>query len=279
MALEPVEATTETGPSPELMDMTRRFWIGLVLSVPVLALEMGGHLTNLHMLFGQTLSNRIQLVIATPLVLWAGWPFFVRGWQSVVTRNLNMFTLIAMGTGVAWAYSVVATVAPKNFPAIFRGSDGAVAVYFEAAAAITVLVLLGQVLELRAREQTSDAIRALLDLAPKTARRVKRNGSEEEVSLDLVAVGDMLRVRPGEKVPVDGIVVEGRSTLDESMVTGESMPVTKDPGAKVMAGTLNQTGGFLMRAEKVGPRHPARPDRTDGRRGAALARTHPAARR
>jgi Cu+-exporting ATPase len=252
MALEPVEATAETGPSPELVDMTRRFWIALVLSVPVVALEMGGHLTNLHMLFGQMLSNWIQLVIATPVVLWAGWPFFVRGWQSVVTRNLNMFTLIAMGTGVAWAYSVVAAVVPQIFPAIFRGSDGAVAVYFEAAAVITVLVLLGQVLELRAREQTSGAIRALLDLAPKTARRVKKDGSEEEVSLDLVVVGDMLRVRPGEKVPVDGIVVEGRSTLDESMVTGESMPVTKERGAKVMAGTLNQTGGLLMRAEKVG---------------------------
>jgi Cu+-exporting ATPase len=252
MALEPVLATTEGGPSPELIDMTRRFWIGLVLSIPVVALEMGGHLTNLHMLLGQTLSNWLQLVIATPVVLWAGWPFFVRGWQSLVTRNLNMFTLIAMGTGVAWVYSVVATLAPEIFPATFRGPDGAVAVYFEAAAVITVLVLLGQVLELRAREQTSGAIRALLDLAPKTARRLQADGSEEEVSLDMVAVGDRLRVRPGEKVPVDGVLLEGRSSLDESMVTGESMPVTKEAGAKLIGATLNQSGGFIMRAEKVG---------------------------
>jgi Cu+-exporting ATPase len=252
MALEPLVAEAETGPSPELADMTRRFWIGLVLSIPVVALEMGGHLTNLHMLLGQTLSNWIQFVIATPVVLWAGWPFFVRGWRSVVTRNLNMFTLIAMGTGVAWVYSVIGTVAPRMFPATFRGPDGAVAVYFEAAAVITVLVLLGQVLELRAREQTSGAIRALLDLAPKTARRVKEDGNDEEVSLDLIVVGDRLRVRPGEKVPVDGVLLDGRSSLDESMVTGESMPVTKGQGAKVIAGTLNQTGGFVMRAEKVG---------------------------
>jgi Cu+-exporting ATPase len=252
MALEPLVTSTETGPSPELADMTRRFWIGLVLSIPVVALEMGGHLTNLHMLLGQTLSNWIQFVIATPVVLWAGWPFFVRGWQSVVTRNLNMFTLIAMGTGVAWVYSVIGTVVPGIFPQTFRGPDGAVAVYFEAAAVITVLVLLGQVLELRAREQTSGAIRALLDLAPKAARRVKQDGTEEEVSLDLVAIGERLRVRPGEKVPVDGVVIEGRSSLDESMVTGESMPVTKEQGAKVIAGTLNQTGSFVMSAEKVG---------------------------
>jgi Cu+-exporting ATPase len=252
MALEPVEATSETGPSPELADMTRRFRIGLVLSVPVVALEMGGHLTNLHMLIGQTLSNWIQLVIATPVVLWAGWPFFVRGYQSVVTRHLNMFTLIAMGTGVAWVYSIVATLAPGIFPATFRGSEGAVAVYFEAAAVITVLVLLGQVLELRAREQTSGAIRALLDLAPKIARRMKDDGSEEDVSLDLVSSGERLRVRPGEKVPVDGVLLEGRSSIDESMVTGESMPVTKEMGGNVIGGTLNQTGAFIMRAEKVG---------------------------
>src|SRR6516164_3363755 len=249
-------AAAESGPSPELIDMTRRFWIGLVLSIPVVALEMGAHLANLHMWLGQTGSNWIQFVIATPVVLWAGWPFFVRGWQSLVTRNLNMFTLIAMGTGVAWVYSVVATLAPEIFPATFRGPDGAVAVYFEAAAVITVLVLLGQVLELRAREQTSGAIRALLDLAPKTARRLLDNdehdGGEEEVSLDVIAVGDRLRVRPGEKVPVDGVVLEGRSSLDESMVTGESMPVTKETGAKLIGGTLNQTGAFIMRAEKVG---------------------------
>jgi Cu+-exporting ATPase len=252
MALEPVLASAESTPNPELIDMTRRFWIGLALTVPVAALEMGGHLTNLHMLLGKNLSNWIQLVVATPVVLWAGWPFFVRGWQSLRTRNLNMFTLIAMGTGVAWIYSVVATLAPDIFPAAFRGSEGAVAVYFEAAAVITVLVLLGQVLELRAREHTSGAIRALLDLAPKTARRVTDDGRDEEVSLDGIAVGDRLRVRPGEKVPVDGVLIEGRSSLDESMVTGESMPVTKEVGAKVIAGTLNQTGSFVMRAEKVG---------------------------
>jgi Cu+-exporting ATPase len=251
MTLEPV-LRTDTGPSAELVDMTRRFWIGLVLSIPVVALEMGGHLTNLHMLLGQNLSNWLQLVIATPVVLWAGWPFFVRGWQSLVTRNLNMFTLIAMGTGVAWIYSVIATLAPNLFPTAFRGPEGTVAVYFEAAAVITVLVLLGQVLELRAREQTSGAIRALLDLAPKTARRIAADGTEAEVPLDQVAAGDKLRVRPGEKVPVDGELIEGRSSLDESMVTGESMPVTKEPGAKLIGGTLNQTGTFVMRAEKVG---------------------------
>jgi Cu+-exporting ATPase len=223
-----------------------------VLALPVVALEMGGHVTNLHMLIGQTWSNWLQFVLATPVVLWAGWPFFVRGWQSLVTRNLNMFTLIAMGTGVAWLYSVVAIVLPGLFPPAFRGPDGAVAVYFEAAAVITVLVLLGQVLELRAREQTSGAIRALLDLAPKTARRLSAPGSEEEVSLAAIVVGDRLRVRPGEKVPVDGELIEGRSALDESMVTGESMPVTKEVGAKVIAGTLNTTGSFIMRAEKVG---------------------------
>jgi len=252
MALEPVVARPQSGPNPELLDMTRRFWIGLALAVPVVALEMGGHLTNLHMLLGQTLSNWIQLVLATPVVLWAGWPFFVRGARSLVSRNLNMFTLIAMGTGVAWLYSIVATIAPGTFPAAFRGPDGAVAVYFEAAAVITVLVLLGQVLELRAREQTSGAIRALLDLAPKTARKLRADGDDEEVPLDLVVVGDRLRVRPGDKVPVDGVLLEGRSSLDESLVTGESMPVTKQAGSKVIAGTLNQTGSFVMRADKVG---------------------------
>ncbi len=251
MTLEPV-LVTETGPSAELVDMTRRFWVGLVLSIPVVALEMGGHLTNLHMLLGQNLSNWLQFVIATPVVLWAGWPFFVRGWRSVIVRSLNMFTLIAMGVGVAWIYSVVATVAPNVFPAAFRGPEGTVAVYFEAAAVITVLVLLGQVLELRARERTSGAIRALLDLAPKKARRVAADGTEAEVPLDQVSVGDKLRVRPGEKVPVDGELIEGRSAIDESMVTGESMPVTKEPGAKLIGGTLNQTGSFMMRAEKVG---------------------------
>src|SRR5579883_738387 len=252
MALEPEMVTAEAAPNPELADMTRRFWIGLVLSLPVLALEMGGHLTNLHMLVGAKVSSWVQFMLATPVVLWAGWPFFERAWQSLKTRKLNMFTLIAMGTGVAWIYSVVAIAIPDLFPPAFRSPEGTVAVYFEAAAVITVLVLLGQVLELRAREQTSGAIRALLDLAAKTARRLKADGTDEEVALDQIAVGDRLRVRPGEKVPVDGEVIDGRSSLDESMVTGESMPVTKEVGAKLIGGTLNQSGSFIMRAEKVG---------------------------
>jgi Cu+-exporting ATPase len=252
MALEPELVTAETARNPELADMTRRFWISLALALPVVVLEMGGHLANLHMLIGPTWSNRLQFLLATPVALWGGWPFFVRGWQSLVTRNLNMFTLIAMGTGVAWLYSTVAVLLPGVFPPAFHSPDGSVAVYFEAAAVITVLVQLGQVLELKAREQTSGAIRALLDLAPKTARRVKEDGTDEEVALDAIAVGDRLRVRPGEKIPVDGEVMEGRSAVDESMVTGESMPVTKEVGAKVIAGTLNATGGFIMRAEKVG---------------------------
>jgi Cu+-exporting ATPase len=252
MALEPELVSADSGPNPELADMTRRFWIGLVLTLPVFALEMGAHLTGAHGFVPQPWSNLIQFALATPVVLWAGWPFFVRGWQSLVTRNLNMFTLIALGTGVAWLYSVVATFAPEIFPAAFRGHDGSVAVYFESAAVITVLVLLGQVLELRAREATSGAIKALLDLAPKTTRRIRDDGSDEEIPLDDVTVGDRLRVRPGDKVPVDGEVTEGRSSVDESLVTGESMPVTKDAGAKVIAGTINQSGGFVMRAEKVG---------------------------
>ena len=252
MALEPAEVSLDDGPNHELIDMSRRMWIGLALSLPVVALEMGGHLTSLHMLLGQKTSNWIQFLLASPVVLWAGWPFFVRGWQSLVTRNLNMFTLIAMGTGVAWGYSVVAVLAPGLFPAAFRGSDGSVAVYFEAAALITVLVLMGQVLELRARAQTSGAIKTLLDLAPKTAQRLKDDGSDETVSLDVISVGDRLRVRPGEKVPVDGEVLSGRSTIDESMVTGESMPVTKETGASLIAGTLNSTGALVMRADKVG---------------------------
>ena len=252
MALEPEVASLDAPPNPELADMTQRFWIGLALSVPPVVLEMGGHLVGGHGWIDQTLSNWIQLVFATPVVLWAGWPFFVRGWQSLVTRNLNMFTLIAMGTGVAYVYSLVGTIAPDIFPASFRGHDGAVAVYFEAAAVITVLVLLGQVLELRAREATSGAIKALLELAPKTARRIGDDGADHEVQIDSLAVGDKLRVRPGEKVPVDGVILEGRSTLDESLVTGESMPVTKEAGDKVIAGTLNQSGSFVMRADKVG---------------------------
>jgi len=252
MALEPELAAAQAAPNPELADMTRRFWVGLALAIPVVVLEMGGHLTDLHMLLGQSWSNWLQFLFATPVVLWAGSPFFVRGWQSLLTRNLNMFTLIAMGIGIAWLYSVAAILLPGMFPPEFHSSEGAVAVYFEAAAVITVLVLLGQVLELRAREQTSGAIRALLDLAPKTARRLSADGGEEEVSLDAIAVGDRLRVRPGEKIAVDGEVIEGRSAVDESMVTGESMPVTKEMGAKVIGGTLNTTGSFIMRAEKVG---------------------------
>jgi Cu+-exporting ATPase len=252
MALEPEIATAAEGPSAELRDITRRFWAGLALSLPVLALEMSGHLLRARMLFSDTASNWIQLAFATPVVLWAGWPFFERSWASVKNRSLNMFTLIAMGTGVAWAYSVVATAAPGVFPPAFRNPDGSVAVYFEAAAVITVLVLLGQVLELRAREQTGGAIRALLDLAPKTARRIRPDGADEDVVLESVVVGDRLRVRPGEKVPIDGEVLEGRSAVDASMVTGESMPVTKGVGDRVIGGTMNQSGAFVMRADKVG---------------------------
>ena len=252
MALEPEVASLDAPPNPELADMTRRFWIGLALSVPPVVLEMGGHLAGGHGFVDQTLSNWIQFIFATPVVLWTGWPFFVRGWQSLVTRHLNMFTLIALGTGVAYVYSVIGTVAPGLFPATFRGHGGAVAVYFESAAVITVLVLLGQVLELRAREATSGAIKALLQLAPKTARRIGTDGTDHEVEIDSLAVGERLRVRPGEKVPVDGVILEGRSSLDESLVTGESMPVTREVGGKVIAGTLNQSGGFVMRADKVG---------------------------
>jgi Cu+-exporting ATPase len=252
MALEPVLVTADTGPNAELADMTRRFWVGAVLSIPVLILGMGGDLfPALHDLIAPQPSAWVQLVLATPVVLWAGWPFFQRGWTSVRTMHLNMFTLIAMGTGVAWSFSVVATVAPGIFPEAFR-MDGTVDVYFEAAAVITTLVLLGQVLELRAREQTSGAIKALLDLSPKTARRVRADGTDEGVPLDQVQLGDQLRVRPGEKVPVDGAVEEGRSSVDESLVTGESMPVTKTIGDPVIGGTINQTGALIMVAEKVG---------------------------
>lgn len=252
MALEP-EIVTAAGPVAEYLDMRRRFWIALALALPVFLLEMGGHLLPaLHHLIAPDISHWIQAVLATPVVVWAGSPFFARAWVSLKTRHLNMFTLVAMGTGVAWGYSVVALLAPAAFPAEFRGEGGMVAVYFEAAAVITVLVLLGQVLELRAREHTSGAIKALLNLAPKTAKRIAGSGEEEEVSLDAVLVGDRLRVRPGESVPVDSVVVEGRSSIDESMVTGESMPVTKTVGDSVIGGTLNQTGALLLRAEKVG---------------------------
>ncbi|CAP44921.1 heavy metal translocating P-type ATPase [Bordetella petrii] len=252
MALEPVTVSLDgEQESSELRDFSRRFWIGLVLTLPVVVLEMGGHLFDIHRLVSPQLSNWLQFVLATPVVWWAGWPFFVRAWKSLVFRSLNMFTLIALGTGVAWIYSVVATVAPQWFPENFR-TQGAVAVYFEAAAVITVLVLLGQLLELRARERTSGAIKALLNLAPKTAVRVREDDSDETVALESIQVGERLRVRPGEKVPVDGEVLEGRCTVDESMITGEPIPVTKAPGSSVTAGTLNQTGSFVMRAERVG---------------------------
>ena len=253
MALEPEMPTAEAGPNPELVDFTRRFWIGLALTVPVFLLEMGGHLTGMmHLVGGPRVGNWLQLLLATPVVLWAGWPFFERGWRSLVTRSLNMFTLIALGTGVAWLFSVVATLAPGIFPAAFRAPDGSVAVYFEAAAVIVVLVLLGQVLELRARERTGGAIRALLNLAPAVARRIRQDGSEEEIPLAHVHVGDRLRVRPGDKVPLDGEVLEGGSNVDESMVTGEPVPVSKAPGSRVTGGTLNGQGAFVMRADRVG---------------------------
>jgi Cu+-exporting ATPase len=253
MALEPELAGSDIGPNPELIDMSRRFWIGIALTVPIFVLEMGSHIAGAHSWVDPNLSNYVQFAFATPVVLWAGWPFFVRGWQSLVTRNLNMFTLIAMGTGVAYAYSLIATFAPGLFPQAFRGGHGgAPATYFEAASVITVLVLMGQVLELRAREATSGAIRALLGLAPKTARRVKDDDSDEDVSLDEIHAGDRLRVRPGDKVPVDGVIIEGRSAIDESIITGESMPVTRQKDSRVIGGTINKSGSFIMRADKVG---------------------------
>ncbi|HEY7433657.1 MAG TPA: heavy metal translocating P-type ATPase [Methylomirabilota bacterium] len=252
MALEPLEVTVEEGPNPELVDMTRRFWVSLALTVPVLALAMGEMLAPaLVAALGPTAWLWIQLVLSTPVVLWGGWPFFVRGGQSLVTRHLNMFTLIALGTGAAFAYSVFAVLFPGALPHAMR-HGGVPAVYFEAAAVITTLVLLGQLLELRARSATSGAIRALLGLQPKTARRLRADGIEEDVPLAHVQVGDRLRVRPGERVPVDGVVVEGRSAVDEALVTGEPIPVEKEPGGRVTGGTVNGTGGFVMRAERVG---------------------------
>jgi P-type Cu+ transporter len=253
MALEPLRAGKETGRSPELIDMTRRFWIGAVLAMPTVILEMGGHFPglNLHHYVSPQTSVWLQFLFAAPVVLWAGWPFFVRGWASVRNRSLNMFSLIALGVGAAFLYSLAATFAPGLFPESLR-QDGIIPVYYEAAAVITVLVLLGQVLELRAREQTGGAIRALLNLAPKTARRIRDDGSDEEVPLEEVHIGDRLRVRPGDSVPVDGVVIEGHSAVDESMVTGESMPVEKEQGAKAIGGTINGTGSLVMHAEKVG---------------------------
>jgi Cu+-exporting ATPase len=251
MALEPLEVTAEAAPNHELHDMTLRFWAGLALALPVFILEMGSHI-GLHDLVSPRVSIWIQFVLSTPVVLWAGWPFFQRGWASVVSRHLNMFTLIALGTGAAYLYSLAATFAPGSFPAGFHGMDGVVAVYYEAAAVITVLVLLGQVLELRARERTGDAIRALLNLAPKTAHRLRDSGGDEEIAVDAVKAGDRLRIRPGDGIPVDGEVLEGNSAVDEAMVTGESMPAAKQAGEKLIGGTVNGTGSLVMRADKVG---------------------------
>jgi P-type Cu+ transporter len=253
MALEPINAAEESGPNAELIDMTRRFWIGAALAIPVVALEMGAHFPglNLHHFVSPQFSVWLQFLLATPVVVWAGSPFFARGWASLRNRSLNMFSLIALGIGAAYLYSLAATFAGGSFPENLR-QHGVVAVYYEAAAVITVLVLLGQVLELRAREKTGGAIRSLLKLAPKTARRIRGDGSDEDVPLERVEIGDRLRVRPGDSVPVDGVVIEGRSAIDESMVTGESMPVEKEADAKIIGGTINGTGSLVMRAEKVG---------------------------
>ena len=254
MALEPVEITAEAVPNHELADMSRRFWVGLVLTIPVFILEMGGHVPWLGLghLVAEQWSIWIQFALSTPVVLWAGWPFFQRGAASVRSGHLNMFTLIALGTGAAYLYSLVATFAPGLFPAGFHMMGGTVAVYYEAAAVITVLVLLGQVLELRARDQTGSAIRALLNLAPRTARRLREGADDEEITLDQVRVGDRLRVRPGDGVPVDGTVLDGKSAVDESMVTGESMPSPKMPGDRIIGGTVNGTGSLVMHADTLG---------------------------
>jgi Cu+-exporting ATPase len=251
MALEPMDVTAEEE-NPEERDMRRRFWVSLVFTLPLLVIAMSEMVPALAHLAAEPWVPWVQLLLATPVVLWGGWPFFARGWASVVNRRLNMFTLIALGTGAAYLYSVIATLLPGVIPASLRGPHGTIPVYFEAAGVIITLVLLGQVLELRARSQTSSAIRSLLGLSPKTARLLRDDGSEEDVPLGHVHPGDRLRVRPGEKVPVDGTVVEGRSSVDESMITGEPLPVEKTPGVKVVGGTVNGTGGFVMRAERVG---------------------------
>jgi Cu+-exporting ATPase len=254
MALEPREVTLEEEENPELKDMNRRFWVSLALSVPVVIVAMGHYLPGepLTRMADPVVLRWTELVLGTPVVLWGGWPFFVRFWASLVNRSLNMFTLIGLGTGVAWLYSVVATIFPFIFPPSFRGDDGTVAVYFEAAAVIVTLVLLGQVMELKARSQTGAAIKALLGLAPKTARRLREDGSDEDVPLEQVQAGDRLRIRPGEKIPVDGTVLEGSSSVDESMITGEPIPVEKNPEDRVIGATVNGTGGLIMRADRVG---------------------------
>jgi len=254
MALEPKTVSVEDEENPELRDMRRRFWVSTLLVVPLLVVAMGRHIAGVSFDWLATARglDLIELILATPVVLWGAWPFFVRGWRSITTRNLNMFTLIGLGVGVAYVYSVIAALFPEIFPASFRDGGGNVAVYFEAAAVITALVLLGQVLELKARSQTSSAIKALLGLAPKTARRVNADGAEEDVPLDQVRVGDRLRVRPGEKIPVDGSIADGSSSVDESMVTGEPIPVTKAPGDAVIGATINTTGSLVMTAERVG---------------------------
>src|SRR6516164_10007536 len=254
MALEPMTPAAGDAENPELRAMTRRFWVGVVLSLPLLAIAMAEHFNKaaLDTLIAPRLLVWVQLILGTPAVLWGGWPFFARGWASIFSRRLNMFTLIALGTGVAYVYSLAAALAPGIFPASFRDVDGQVPLCFEAAAVIVTLVLLGQVLELRARSQTSSAIRALLDLAPKRARRLRDDGSDEDIPLEDVVPGDRVRVRPGEKVPVDGVVLEGRSAVDESMITGEPVPAEKNPGDKVTGATVNATGSFVMRAERVG---------------------------
>ena len=252
MALEPEVTTAEAGPNPEIADFTRRFLVAAILTTPLFAIEMGSHALGLRLPIPHGWNGWIQFALATPVVLWAGWPFLERGWTSVRTWNLNMFTLIALGTVVAWAFSTLVVVAPGLTPAAFRSSHGEAPLYFEAAAVIVTLVLLGQLLELRARARTSGAIRALLDLTPKHALRVRADGTDEEIPVEHISVGDHLRVRPGEKIPVDGALTEGRAAVDEALVTGESMPVTKQPGDAVVAGSLNTTGSFVMRADKVG---------------------------
>ena len=288
MALEPVTVTLEDRPNEELEDMTRRFWWSLALTVPILLFMVDEFLpgqplrrlltVRLRPDTSSTALNWIELALATPVVLWGGWPFFVRAWASIVSRHLNMFTLIALGVGAAYGFSVVATLVPDLFPHSLR-MDGAVAVYFEPAAVITVLVLLGQVLELGARSRTSAAIKNLLGLAPKTARRIETDGTERDIPLEHVEVGDRLRVRPGERIPVDGIVLEGGSSIDESMVTGEPIPVEKAPGDKVTGGTVNGTGTFAMEAQRVGCGYAARSNRSNGQRGPEIARSYSATRR